>query len=85
MNFEMTILTLIVLTHPLSLRPGPAEVFVLPGFPVLNSPLQINFYVRVPSGGNASVSLDRAFLTNILQSFLQNLTATFGVQFAGKN
>jgi len=85
MNFKMILLTSIVLNHRLSFRPGPAEVFILPGFPVLNSPLQINFYVRVPSGGNASISLDRALLTNILQSFLQNLTATFGLQFAGKN
>ena len=85
MNFKMMLLTSIVLNHRLSFRPGPAEVFILPGFPVLNSPLQVKFYVRVPTGGNASVSLDRALLTNILQSFLQNLTATFGVQFAGKN
>ena len=85
MSFQIILFILIVLNHPLSFRSGQAEVFILLGFPVLKIPLQIKFYVRVPSGGNASISLDRALLTNILQSFLQNLTATFGVQLAGKN
>ena len=60
-------------------------MFLLPGFPAVRSPLQIRFYVRLPTAGNDSVPLDRALLTNILESFVQNLTDTFGVQLAGKH
>ena len=46
-------------------------------------PIRIKVYVRLPAGGDTSVSLERRLLANVLQPFVQNITNTFGVQISG--
>ena len=50
----------------------------------MNSPLQIKFYVLSQADGNTSVTLNRTVLTNVVPSFVQTLSDTFGVQLTGK-
>ena len=50
----------------------------------MNSPLQIKFYVRSQADGNTSIILNRTVLTNVVPSFVQSISDTFGVQLAGK-
>ena len=59
-------------------------MYLVPGYPVVNSPLQIRFYVCLTADGNTSVTLNRTVLTNVVPSFVQNISDTFGVQLAGK-
>ena len=68
---------------PFSFRSGNPEVFIFPGFPVVNSPLLVRFYVRLQVNSSVSVVLERTVLTSILDRVLENLTAEFGVQFSG--
>ena len=58
---------------------------IFPGFPVVNSPLLVRFYVRLQVNSSVSVVLERTVLTSILDRVLENLTAEFGVQFSGKS
>ena len=68
-----------------SLRSGDPEGFIFPGFPVVNSPLLVRFYVRLQVNSSVSIVLERTVLTSILDRVLENLTAEFGVQFSGKS
>ena len=60
-------------------------MFIFPGFPVVNSPLLVRFYVRLQVNSSVSVVLERTVLTSILDRVLENLTAEFGVQFSGSS
>lgn len=60
-----------------------SEVFLQPGYPMAMSPIRIKVYVRLPTGGDTSVSLERRLLANVLQPLVQNITNTFGVQISG--
>ena len=59
-------------------------MFIFPGFPKVNSPLQVKFYVRLVVNVSSSVVVERTVLTSVLDSVLQNLTSEFGVGFSGK-
>ena len=60
-----------------------SEVFLQPGYPMGKGPIRIKLYIRLPAGGDTSVSLERRLLTNVLQPVVENITNTFGVQVLG--
>lgn len=56
---------------------------ILPGFPVVNSPLELRFYVRLKAGVNQHVTIDREVLYAIFENFAQNISEVLGVEFTG--
>ncbi|XP_078352256.1 mucin-like protein, partial [Oculina patagonica] len=65
-------------TEPTS---SDVEVVILPGFPRVNSPLELRFLIRLRTAMNASVTLPKEELNTALESFLRNISDTFGIEF----
>lgn len=71
-----------MLSFPLASRPG-VEVVILKEYPQVNSPLELRFFVRLRTAMNTSFTLSKQELNTILESFLRNISDTFGVEFTG--
>lgn len=56
---------------------------ILPGFPVVNSPLELRFYARLKAGINQHVTIDRNVLLLIFEDFARNISDAIGVEFTG--
>lgn len=59
------------------------EVVILRGYPKVNSPLELRFFVRRRTAMNTSLTLPKQELNTILESFLRSISDTFGVEFTG--
>lgn len=59
------------------------EVVILPGFPRVNSPLVLRFFIRLQTAMNTSVTLPVEQLNTALESFLRNISVTLGVELTG--
>ena len=57
---------------------------ILPGYPIQYNPVEVRLYVRVKTGPNAHLPLDKDVLLLIFQSFLRNVSDTLGVQISGE-
>ncbi|XP_078350783.1 mucin-like protein isoform X2 [Oculina patagonica] len=66
---------------PIEPTSSDVAVVILPGFPRVNSPLELRFLVRVRTAMNASVTLPREQLNTALESFLRNMSDAFGIEF----
>ncbi|XP_022801334.1 mucin-like protein [Stylophora pistillata] len=53
---------------------------ILPGFPVVNSPLELRFYVRLKAGINQHVTIDKEVLHVIFEYFAQNISDALGAE-----
>ena len=56
---------------------------ILQEYPKVNSPLEVRFFVRLRTAMNTSFTLPKQELNTILESFLRNISDTFGVEFTG--
>lgn len=74
-----------MLSFSLALRPASSgvDIVILPDFPRVNSPLELRFFIRVQTTMNTSFTLPKQELNSILESFLRNISDTFGIEFTG--
>lgn len=66
--------------------PDPKIVQIAPGFPVQNSPLKVRLYINLDTGVNSSSVMTTLTLSKVetfLDAFVQNASATLGVQVSG--
>ena len=67
--------------------PDPKIVQIAPGFPVQNTPLKVRLYINLDAGVNSSSGMTTLTLSKVetfLDAFVQNASATLGVQVSGK-
>ena len=63
--------------------PSDVEVVILPGFPRVNSPLELRLFIRLRSDMNTTFTLASERLNTIMESFLRNISDAFGIEFTG--
>ncbi|XP_078350782.1 mucin-like protein isoform X1 [Oculina patagonica] len=66
---------------PIEPASSDVEVVILPGFPRVNSPLELRFLIRLRTAMNSSVTLPREGLHSALESFLRNISDAFRIEF----